>query len=204
VILRHVVDAEFDVQRMVDEGRAMRADAGELARVAAEAVAADQVLRGDALARAVGILDRGDDPPLVLLDGDEAGPVADVGRSVGSGGFLQDRIENDLRAVPLMLGAEGIVLCLAERIHLEPAELIAGEAGDEDIVERMIGRKAPMAHARRDAELAQQLHGADADHQETREFQPLLRRVALDEQIGDAAPSQAPPPASARPDRRRR
>src|SRR6185437_12087184 len=190
VILRHVVDAEFDIQRMVDERRAMRADAHELARAAAEPVTADQILRGDALARAIGTLDCGDDALLILLDRDQSGPVADFGRAVRGRNLLQDWIEDHLRTMPLMLGAEGIVLRLAERIHLEAAELIAGEARDEYIVERVIGRKAPIAYALRCANLAQQFHRPDADHQEPREFQPFFRRVALDEQIGDAAPAE--------------
>src|SRR6185437_3505013 len=157
---------------------------------AAETVAADQVLRGNPLACTVGILDRGDDALLILLDRDQTGAIADLGRGMGGGNLLQDRIEDDLRAMPLMLGAEGIVLRLAERIHLEAAELIAGEAGDEDIVERMIGRKAPIAYPVRGAELAQQLHRADADHQQAREFQALFWRVALDQQVWNAAPAK--------------
>src|SRR5262249_50297453 len=105
----------------------------------------------------------------VLLQRNELRAITRLDRSEGRSRLLHDRIEHDLRAMPLMLGAEWVLGTIRERVHLEAAELVAAETRHEDVVQRMLEWKTPIAHAHGKAEAAQQLHAAYTDLQDAGE-----------------------------------
>ena len=76
----------------------------------------------------------------------------------------------------------------AERRRAHTAELVALHIGDEDAVERPVERKAPVANLVDNAELAAELHRADADLQHLGGAELVL--ALLDQQRGNAAPAE--------------
>ena len=101
---------------------------------------------------------------------------------------LQDRVEPGLRARHAALRADSEMGARPERRRPHAAELVALHVGHEHAVERPVGGKSPIAHLVDDAELAAELHGADADLQHLGGAELVL--ALLDQQRRDAAPAE--------------
>ena len=100
----------------------------------------------------------------------------------------QDRIEDELRAVRELLRAWSKRFRLGDRRHGDAADLVAGQAGDEHVVERKVARKAPVLDLVRNAPAAAELDRANAgrEHLCVDDFAVAL----LDQRARHAAPAE--------------
>ena len=112
-----------------------------------EAVACHHVARAHLLALAGrGVVQVGDDAVGVLAEAGERAAIAQRHRRIRARRARQDRVEHELRAVRELLRAAVERLRLGDRRHRDAADLVAGEAGDEHVVERKVAREAPVLH----------------------------------------------------------
>ena len=182
-------DAQIDGHRPVEMRLAADRDPEPFAHRAGKAVAADQIARAQGLGRPAALIpERRSHAVGVLGEVLERHLVAQRDLRMRARAILQDRVEPGLRARPAALRAERRVGRDAERRRAHPSDLVAGKVGDEGAVERPVEREAPVAHLLGDAELAAELHGADAHFEHLRRAEPVL--VALDQHRRDAAPAE--------------
>ena len=83
----------------------------------------------------------------------------------------------------LMFGTERRRFGVGKRRHFHPRQLIAVEARDPDIVERIVARKAPVADIVSNAKAAADFHRADADLHNARRPRPVV--ILLDQRAGN-------------------
>ena len=168
---------------------ALHSDAEGLAHKTARAVAADDVTRQNLLARAgLGILDHRRDQIGILRERDEPRAIAQRDVFLRSRKRAQNRIEHVLRAALAPLRALLRRRRLADAGKALASELVAGEAGQIDIVLRVVARVGRAFDRRHNAPAPAEFHGADADQIHAR---LIDRAVALlDERAGNAAPAE--------------
>ena len=100
----------------------------------------------------------------------------------------QDRVEHELRAMRERLRAAVERLRLGDRRHRDAADLVAGQAGDEHVVERKVAREAPVLHLLGDAPAAAELDRADAGREHL--CVDDLAVALLDQRARHAAPAE--------------
>ena len=190
VVQRQQVRATEDHVGGVGQHRiALHRNAERLAHQAARAVAADDVARQNFLARAsLGILDHGRDQIGILRERDEPRAVAQRDVFLRSREGAQNRIEHVLRAALAALRALLRRRRLADAGKALAAELVTGEAGQIDIVLRVVARIGRAFDRRHQPPAPAEFHGADADQIHAR---LIDRAVALlGQRAGNAAPAE--------------
>ncbi len=181
--------AEDDVRGVGQNRIAGHADAERLAHQAARAVAADDVPRVYLLARAgFGVLDDGRHQIGVLLERDEPRAIAQGHALPRRRERAQDRIEHVLRATFAPLRAFLGRRRLADSREAFARQFIAGEAGQIDVVLRVIARIGRAFDRGHQAPAPAEFHGADADEVHAR----LIDRAVglLDQGARNAAPAE--------------
>jgi hypothetical protein len=181
--------AEDDVGGVGQHRIALHGNAERFAYQAARAVAADDIARRNLFTGAgVGVLDHRRHLVGILRERDEAGAIAQRHAWLRRREGAQDRVEHVLRAALALLRAFLRRHCLADTGKALAAKLVAGHAGEVDIVLDVIARVGRALDRRYQAPAPAELHGADADHVHAR---LIDRAVALlDQHAGDAAPAE--------------
>ena len=181
--------AEEHVDGIADDALTGERDAEAAPHQAGGAVAADEIVGGDRVTRAVGeVGDFGGHALAVLRKGFQPMPVIEAHARERARPLRQHGVEPDLRAGLQAVGARRLRRLVVARRADHAAEFMAEQRGDEDRVERVIARKRAVHHLVRDPPATAEFHRAGVHLVHLRRGDAAV--ALLDQAAGDAAPAE--------------